>query len=67
MKCRLCERDAISDLCGRHQAARDQVLLAYPRWSRAYGGLVWEDYLDMVKRNRRTGQWAREVASMEGD
>jgi len=62
MKCPLCGREAVSDLCAFHLEAGDKVKAAYPLWVKAYGGMKWEDYLDNVKRNVQTGQWAKEIA-----
>ena len=68
MKCRLCGREAPSDLCRYHEEAKERVKAAYPLWVRAYGRMEWEDYLDNVKRNAQTGQWAKEVAEvLEGE
>jgi hypothetical protein len=39
---------------------------AFPYWRKAYGTLGWGDYLDRIKRNPRTGQWAKEVAGFLG-
>ena len=64
MKCLLCERVPVSDLCPYHQAAKEKVEAAYPRWVRAYGKIEWKDYLDNVKRNGQTGQWAKEIAEL---
>jgi len=66
MKCRLCEREAVSGLCSYHEKAKEQVKNAYPRWVKAYGGMEWKDYLDSVKRNVQTGQWAKEIAEFLG-
>ena len=64
MKCALCRREAASDLCDYHAEAREKVKGAYPAWTRAYGRIEWEDYLDKVKRNVQTGQWAKEIAEL---
>lgn len=66
MKCKLCRRDAVSDLCPYHQAARDSLETAYQLWVRAHGTFEWVEYLDNVKRNAQTGQWAREIAELLG-
>ena len=67
MKCRLCGREAVSDLCRYHEEARERVKAAYPQWVRAYGRMEWNDYLDNVKRNVQTGRWAKEIAEfLEG-
>jgi hypothetical protein len=62
VKCRLCGRDAVRELCSYHEAAKERVQEAYPLWVRAYGGIDWKDYLDSVKRNPQTGQWVKEIA-----
>jgi hypothetical protein len=64
MKCRLCGREAAKDLCHYHVEAEEKVRAAYPLWVKAYGGMEWKDYLDMVKRNPQTGQWAKEIAEV---
>lgn len=64
MKCLACNREAVDDVCRFHSAARERVRAAYPLWKRAYGKIDWEDYLDNIKRNPQTGQWAKEVADL---
>lgn len=64
MKCPLCGREAVSDLCLYHAAAKEKVQAAYLLWVKAYGRIEWEDYLDNVKRNPQTGQWAKEIAEL---
>lgn len=66
MKCRLCGREATEDLCPYHRAAKEKVKAEYPLWENAYGKLEWKDYLDSVKRNPQTGQWAKEIAESLG-
>ena len=67
MKCRICGLEGTTDVCLRHQRAKEAVEAAYPRWTKAYGGMDWKVYLDNVKRNPQTGQWAREIAEfLEG-
>jgi hypothetical protein len=62
MKCPLCGREAPADLCPYHLAAKGRVEAAYPQWVKAYGRMEWKEYLDNVKRNVQTGQWAKEIA-----
>lgn len=62
MKCGVCERVATGEFCPYHAAAKERVEAAYPLWVRAYGKIDWKDYLDSVKRNPQTGQWAMEIA-----
>jgi hypothetical protein len=66
VKCRICGREATADLCAYHQAAKDKVEAEYALWVSAYGKLEWKDYLDSVKRNPQTGQWAKEIAELLG-
>jgi hypothetical protein len=66
MKCRLCGRAATADLCAYHQAAKEKVETAYALWANAHGKIEWKDYLDNVKRNPQTGQWAKEIAELLG-
>lgn len=61
-KCRICEREASSDLCPYHEEAMLKVRETYLLWVKAYGAMEWKDYLDNIKRNFQTGQWAREIA-----
>jgi hypothetical protein len=67
MKCMLCNRRAVSDLCRYHEGAKRKVEAGYRRWAAAYGEMKWKDYLDKVKRNEQTGQWAKEIADMLED
>lgn len=62
MKCPVCGREAKSEFCPYHAEAKERVKAAYPLWVKAYGRIDWKDYLDSVKRNPQTGQWAKEMA-----
>jgi len=62
MKCPVCGREAPGELCLYHAAAKQSVEAVYPLWVKAYGSIDWKDYLDSVKRNPQTGQWAKEIA-----
>jgi hypothetical protein len=64
MKCMACKREAVNDLCIYHQAAKERVVVGYPLWVKAYGEIEWKRYLDNVKRNPQTGQWAKEIADI---
>ena len=64
MKCHICGREALADLCRYHTEARVKVETAYPLWVKAYGSIEWKDFLDSVKRNPRTGRWAKEIAEL---
>jgi len=67
MKCRICGRETTADLCAYHHRAKEEVERAYALWVEAYGRIEWKDYLDNVKRNPQTGQWAKEIAESLGD
>lgn len=64
--CLLCRRERAesSELCRYHLMAKRKVEAAYRRWSEAYGGMTWQDYLEAISKSKETGQWAREVAEM---
>jgi hypothetical protein len=64
MRCLACQREAVDRLCIYHQAAKEKVESAYPLWVKAYGRIEWKDYLDNIKRNPQTGQWAKEIADI---
>ena len=66
MKCALCERESAGELCRHHERAKEEVTSAFVNWREAYGTLEWADYLDRIKRNPRTGQWAKEAAGFLG-
>jgi hypothetical protein len=62
MKCQICGREAAETLCQYHLSSKARVEEAYPLWVKAYGRMEWKEYLDNVKRNVQTGQWAKEIA-----
>jgi hypothetical protein len=67
MRCGVCERMAVTGLCIYHQTAKARLEATYPLWVKAYGKIEWKEYLDNVKRNPQTGQWAKETAGfLEG-
>jgi hypothetical protein len=68
MKCLICGREGVEDLCRHHGEARGKLEAAYPLWVKAYGRMDWLEYLDNVKRNVQTGRWAKETAEfLQGD
>ncbi|HUI86306.1 MAG TPA: hypothetical protein VLY21_04035 [Nitrososphaerales archaeon] len=67
MNCRLCEREAVKELCPYHEKARQEVEAAYPLWKEAYGGIGWGEYLSRIIRHPETGQWAVEAARLMKD
>lgn len=66
MPCRLCKRENApsSDLCAYHLKARRNLESGYKRWSEAYGGMAWKEYLRKVRERPETGVWAKEVAEL---
>jgi len=64
VKCQICGREAATDLCHYHIQAEERVRTAYSLWVKAYGGIEWKEFLDNVKRNPQTGQWAKEIAEL---
>ena len=66
MKCPICGREAVPELCPYHAEAKERVQVAYSLWMKAFGNIEWKDFLDNVKRNPQTGQWAKEIAEFLG-
>ena len=64
LKCRLCSRDAVSELCRFHTEAKDRVEDGYRHWAKAYGHIGMKAYLHRVIASSETGQWSREVAKL---
>lgn len=58
---------ADAELCRYHLEAEEGVVSAYSYWKEAYGSLNWAEYLDRIKRDPRTGQWAKEVTGILGE
>lgn len=69
MQCKVCKRKAEKDerLCQYHSSARDALKRGYASYKIAYSGISWRDYLNIVKALEDTGQWIKEVISLEED
>jgi hypothetical protein len=67
MQCKLCKREPVkaSDLCLYHSEARDALKRAHAAWEEAYSGMPWRDYLNRVKALDETGQWIKDVITLE--
>jgi hypothetical protein len=67
MQCKLCARKAegAGELCRYHSAARDALKRGYGAWKEAYSGISWRDYLNKVKALDETGQWIKDVVTLE--
>jgi hypothetical protein len=62
MKCKVCNRIVGgTDLCIYHIKALENVRKNYEVWNKALG-ISWTDYLDEIRKNSLTGEWAKEVA-----
>jgi len=67
MQCKLCRRESKKDeeLCRYHSEARDALKRAHGSWEEAYSGIAWRDFLNKVKALDETGQWTKEVITLE--
>ena len=67
MQCKICKRDAKDEdgLCRYHHAASTALKKGYERWNDALSGMPWNEYLNRVKTLDGTGQWVKEVVTME--
>jgi hypothetical protein len=67
MLCKLCRREVKKgeELCRYHSEARVSLKNSYARWNEGYSGMSWEDYLNRVKTAEGTGQWVKEVITLE--
>ena len=61
MKCKVCNREAITEYCELHEKARENIVKNYDTWKKALA-LSWIDYLNKIIKNSYTGLWAKEVA-----
>ena len=67
MRCKLCRRQSKDGavLCRYHWEAEAALKSGYARWKEAYPGIAWGDYLNRVKTAEGTGQWVKEVITLE--
>ncbi len=67
MKCKLCARMSREgeSLCRYHSEALVALKRGYERWNEAYSGLSWIGYLNRVKTAHDTGQWVKDVITLE--
>ncbi len=62
MKCKICNRTTSgTDFCDFHIKALENVKENFEMWKTALG-LSWTDYLNEIRKNSLTGEWAKEVA-----
>jgi hypothetical protein len=48
-----------------HSDANVALKKDYARWTKAYSGMSWKEYLNRVKTAEGTGQWIKEVIALE--
>jgi len=60
MTCRICGRDAESQLCELHKKAYENLIENYEDWKKAMN-ISWSEYLRKILENLYTGYWVREV------
>jgi len=66
MKCRVCERPAKKGgLCSYHARAFAALKKGFVAWNNAYSNMSWKGYLKRVKDAEGTGQWVKEVITVE--
>jgi hypothetical protein len=65
--CKICRREAKKgeELCAYHSEARMALKDGYAKWNEAYSGISWRDYLNRVKTIEGTGQWVKDVITLE--
>lgn len=70
VQCRLCKRriEAVGgaeQLCRYHLEATVELRKGYEVWKSAYSDISWRDYLKRTKALEDTGQWIKDVISLE--
>ena len=61
MKCKICDKEAVTKYCELHEKALESLIQKYDSWKGA-SGVSWKEYLNEVIKNPHTGIWAKEVA-----
>jgi hypothetical protein len=68
MSCKLCRRESkggSDGLCRYHSDAKAALKSGYAQWNEAYSGMSWGEYLNRVKTAEGTGQWVKDVITLE--
>lgn len=60
MKCKICDREAVTEYSELHEKAHEGIVQKYNVWKRALE-ISWKEYLNEVLKNPNTGTWAKEV------
>jgi len=61
VKCKICDREAITEYCELHEKAHESIVQKYNAWKKALE-ISWKEYLNEAMKNPYTGAWAKEVA-----
>ncbi|MHA1917966.1 MAG: hypothetical protein ACTSUV_06625 [Candidatus Ranarchaeia archaeon] len=61
MTCKICNLPTKTELCKRHELALKNLKETHKRWQIAFTNIEWDDYLNQVFTNPKTGEWAKEV------
>lgn len=61
MRCKICNKEAISEYCELHEKAHVSLVQRYDDWKKALE-ISWKEYLNEVAKNEYSGVWTREVA-----
>ena len=66
-KCSLCERPLVPDssYCNFHKMASIEIKSGFSEWNIAFGNISWERYLETIIGLKETGDWAKQVATLE--
>ncbi len=66
-KCSLCERPPVPDssYCNFHRMAFTEIKSRFSEWNIAFGNISWERYLETIIGLKETGDWAKQVATLE--
>jgi len=65
--CSLCERplELETSYCNFHRIAYTEIKSRFSEWNTAFGNISWERYLETIIGLKETGDWAKEVATLE--
>lgn len=64
--CALCKRERApsSTFCPYHLSAKRSLEDGFEKWSEAYGGIAWDEYIRRIRASPETGRWVKEVAEL---
>jgi hypothetical protein len=61
VKCKICDKEAVSEYCEWHERAYANLVKEYDNWKKALE-ISWKEYLSEIAKNPYTGSWVKEVA-----